>query len=87
MKVKIKKSNKDGVVRLESSGDVNEIWINEDFLHPQEESIAFGFRGEESSGIVELKTEELEMLYDKIRSKIHLIKGFKRLSGSGARRL
>jgi hypothetical protein len=84
MKIKLRLENKDGVSRLEIKGDVKEIMINEDILHPQEESVALCFRGVQSSGIVELGTEELEDLYDKIKSRLHLIKGFKRLSGGGA---
>ncbi|MFH0876315.1 MAG: hypothetical protein V1859_10340 [archaeon] len=84
MRLKIKKQNKDGFLRVESGGDVQEILINEDFMHPGNESIALCFRGKDSSGIVELTTAEVEMLYDKIRPRLHLIKGFKRLTGSGA---
>ncbi|MBN2422243.1 hypothetical protein JXB41_03375 [Candidatus Woesearchaeota archaeon] len=80
MKIKIRKTNKDGFVRMESSGEVKEIMINEDFMHPQNESIALCFKGKDSSGIIELRTDEIEILFDQIRSRIHLIKGFNRLS-------
>ncbi|MBN2367993.1 hypothetical protein JXC34_03165 [Candidatus Woesearchaeota archaeon] len=85
MKLKLKKENPDGVVRVESSGDVKEILINEDMLHPNEESISVCYRGKNSSGIVDFTPEEIEEIYDAIKSRIHLIKGFKRLSGSGAK--
>ena len=87
MKLKIKKENKDGHVRLETAGDVKEILINEDMLHPDDESISICFRGANTSGIVDFTPEEIEKLYDSVRSRIHLIKGFKRLSGSGAKLL
>jgi len=87
MKIKTKKENKDGIVRLETSGEIKEILINEDLLHPNEESISLCFRGQSSSGIVDLTPEEIERLYDAVRDRIHLIKGFKRLSGSGAKLL
>lgn len=84
MQIKLKKVNKDGIVRLESSGDVKEIMINEDLFHPDKESISVCYRGKNSSGIVDFSPEEIEKLYEAIKSRLHLIKGFKRLSGSGA---
>ena len=87
MQVKIRKQNTDGVVRLETSGDVKEILINEDILHPEKESISVCFRGKNSSGIVDLTPKEIEMLYDSVKNRIHLIKGLKRLSGGGAKLL
>lgn len=87
MQLKIKKQNQDGVVRLESSGDVKEVLINEDLMHPDEESISVCFRGKSSSGIVDFSPKEIEKIYDTIKGRMHLIKGFKRLSGGGAKLL
>lgn len=77
MQVKIKKQNKDGVVRLESGGDVKEVLINEDLLHPSKESISVCFRGKDSSGIIDFSPKELEALYQKTKDRIHLIRGAK----------
>lgn len=77
MKAKVKKVNNDGLVRLETSGEIKEIWINEDFLHPDEESISLGFKGKDSSGIIEFSTKEFERIYKDIRKRIHLIKDIK----------
>lgn len=77
MQIRIKKKNKDGLVRLESGGDVKEIRINEDFLNPNNESISVCFRGKNSSGIIDLTPKEIEMLYNSIKEKTHLIKDFK----------
>jgi hypothetical protein len=77
MKVRIRKQNKDGIVRLETSGEIKEVLVNEDLLHPSEESISLCFKGENSSGIIDLRPEEIEKLYQSVRSKIHLIKGVK----------
>jgi len=87
MKIKIRKENKDGIVRLETSGEVKEVLINEDLLHPNEESISLCFKGKSSSGIVDITPKEIEILYDAVKNRIHLIKGFTRLSGSGAKLL
>lgn len=85
MQVKIKKENKDGVTRLEARSQVKEILINEDFMHPKKESISVCFRGENTSGIIDFTPKEIEMIYDSIKNRIHLIKGFSRLTGEGAR--
>ena len=77
MKIKAKKHNDDGLVRLETSGEIKEVLINEDFLHPDEASIAVCFRGKNSSGIIELSPREFELLSKKINPKLHLLKGVK----------
>jgi len=77
MKIKTKKQNADGVVRLESSGEIKEIMISEDFLHPKDASIAIGFRGKDSSGIIEFTPQEIEIINKKIAPKTHLLKGIK----------
>jgi len=86
MQIKLRKQNQDGIVRLETSGEVKEILINEDILHPDQESISICYRGKNSSGIIDLTTEEFEKLYDAVKSRIHLIKGLRMLSGGGAKR-
>ena len=86
MQVKIRKVNQDGLVRLETSGEIKEVLINEDFLHPDAESISLCFRGKNSSGIIDLTPAEIDQLYESVRSRMHLIKGLKTLSGGGARR-
>jgi len=77
MLVKVKKHNQDGVVRLESSGEIKEILINEDFLNPEEASVHLCFRGKNSSGIIELKPEEVEDLIKTVSSRMKLLKGSK----------
>jgi len=77
MKLRIKKMNTDGLVRLESSGNIVEILVNEDFLHKDEESISICFRGRNSSGIVDLTMEEAKKIVDVLDAKKHLIKDFK----------
>ena len=77
MKIKTKKQNSDGIVRLETSGEIKEIIINEDFLKPDDASIALCFRGKNSSGIVELTPKEIEILNKELVPKLHLFKGVK----------
>ena len=73
MEIKTKKQNADGFVKLETSGEVKEVLINEDFLHSNEASIAICFKGKNSSGIVEMTPKELESLYKEIHPKLHFL--------------
>lgn len=77
MKIKSKKQNKDGIVRLETSGEVKEILINEDFLKPNDASIALCYKGKESSGIIEMTPKEVEKLINSVQPKLHLMKDVK----------
>lgn len=79
MKIKVRKENKDGNVRLETSGIIKEVLIKEDILYPEGESVAICFKGKDSSGIIELSVKELEELMHNVRGRMHLIKGFERL--------
>lgn len=81
MNIKIKKKNKDGIVRLESSGNIKEVIINEDILKPDAENVSLCFKGKDSSGIIYLKPSEIEKLYYSVKEKMHLIKGFKTFKG------
>ena len=77
MLVKVKKHNADGVVRLESSGEIKEVLINEDFLNPKNASVALCFKGKNSSGIIELTPAEVEDIYKTVRPRMNLLKGAK----------
>ena len=77
MKLRIKKANSDGIVRLESKGEIKEVLINDDFMNPKNETIFLCFKGQNSSGIVDLTPEEIERIYHSLKTKRHLIKGFK----------
>lgn len=78
MKIKLLKENKDGIMRVETSGEVKEIIINEDLLHPNAESISVCYRGKSSSGIIDFTPVEIEHLYGAVKNRMHLIKGIKR---------
>jgi len=77
MIVKIKKQNQDGIVRLESSGEIKEVLINEDFMNPEGASVHLCFKGKNSSGIIELSSGEIEFLNRKVAPKTHLLKDIK----------
>ncbi|MFP4403101.1 MAG: hypothetical protein ACOC3X_02400 [Nanoarchaeota archaeon] len=77
MIIKVKKKNKDGIVRLESKCDLKEILINEDLLNPKKESVAVCFMGKDSSGIIEFSPSEIEKLLKGTKNKINLVKNTK----------
>jgi hypothetical protein len=79
MRIKLKKANQDGILRVETGGDIKEVLINENLLHPDEESISVCYRGKNSSGIIDFTPEEIEKLNNAVSKRIHLIKGLKRI--------
>ena len=80
MQVKVRKVSKDGMVRLETSGEIKEVIINEDFLNPNNETIAVCFRGDTSSGIIDFTPNELNKLMNTVKKRMHLIKGMKTIT-------
>lgn len=74
MDVKIKKKNRDGMVRLESSGTIKEIYIDENF---KTEVVNVCFRGKASSGIITFTPSEIENMYDLVKKTTNLTSGFK----------
>ncbi|MDP3765595.1 MAG: hypothetical protein Q8R04_03715 [Nanoarchaeota archaeon] len=83
MRIKIRYVNDGGFVRLENFASLKEIMINEDFLHPENESIALCFRNKDSSGIIELTIEEFDKISRDVSKKKHLIKSVKIFRDSG----
>lgn len=77
MKIKLKKQNQDGITRVETGGKIKEIIINEDFLHPNDESISVCYMGKSSSGIVDFTPDEIEQIYQTVKRRLHLVKGIK----------
>ncbi|MEX0932841.1 MAG: hypothetical protein WDZ77_01950 [Candidatus Pacearchaeota archaeon] len=77
MQVKTKKQNADGSVRLETSGEIKEILINEDFMNPNNASVSLCFRGKNSSGIIELSAKEIESISKQISPSLHLLRDVK----------
>ena len=77
MKIKTKKHNADGIVRLETSGQLKEIIINEDFLSPEKASVALCFKGKNSSGIVHLSLNEFKFISKEIAPKLPMVENVK----------
>ena len=83
MLIRAKKTNEDGVVRLETRGEVRDVLIKEDFLHPEKECISICYRGRNSSGIVDITQEELETIYESVKKRMKLVKGIKKIPDAG----
>lgn len=77
MKVMTKKQDHGKVIRLETSGEIKEVRINEDILNPEGILVTLCFRDKENSGIVELTQEEINFISKKISPKIKLVKDIK----------
>ncbi len=77
MNIKTRINSSKGNVKLENRVDLIEVMINEDFLHPNQESIALGFRNKDSSGLIELSPKEVDEILKAVEKKKHLIKGVK----------
>lgn len=77
MRLKVRKQNMDGEVRMETRGKIEEIRIREDFLHPGREAIELCFRGTGTSGIIEMSPKEFDGVAHEIRNRVHLVKSVK----------
>jgi hypothetical protein len=77
MIIRTKKRKPYGVVKMLTGGNIKEIIIKEDILNPEQTSIELCFKGEFSSGIVELKKGELEEINKKVFDKLDLVKSSK----------
>jgi len=84
MKIRLKKTNQDGIMRVETGGEIKEILINEDLLHPNAESISVCYRGKNSSGIIDFTPAEIAKLNSTVKNRMHLIKGFRKMKGTEA---
>jgi len=69
MKTQVKKREEGDISRIEASGEVKEILINKDFFNPKKFSVSLCFRGDNTSGIVELSFDEVERLKKELAPK------------------
>jgi hypothetical protein len=74
MKVRVKSMELGKVRRLETSGEIRDVLINQDFMEPKKVSVSLCFRGNGSSGIIDLYPEEIDMLNKEIDSRKKLFK-------------
>lgn len=77
MIIKTKKKNPDRILRFETSGEIKEIFVNEDIIKPKDALVSVCFRGEIGSGIVELTLTEIEEIYKSVMERTGLLKDVK----------
>ena len=77
MNIRAKKRTPAGIQRMETFGEIKEILINQDFMDPQKVSVSLCFRGNNSSGIVDLTPEEIGVMNKEVASRKKLLKGIK----------
>ncbi len=77
MNIKTKKKNFDGFVKLETSGEIKEFFISEDFLNPKDAKVSVCFRGKDSSGIINFSVNEIEKMYKEVWPKINEFRNVK----------
>ena len=73
MRVKVKKQNQNRIVRVDAYGGLKEVVIKEDIFDSKNNLVEVCFRGENSSGIVELSVDDVEKInaeLEKSRKKI-----------------
>ncbi len=74
MHIKIRKQNADGEMRLAVRTTVREIRIKENFAHPRKEMVEICFRGQNTSGIIEMPVKEFEGIANGVKARSHLVK-------------
>jgi len=74
MRIRVKKKAGFKVNRIDSSSKIDDVLIKEDLLNPEEEQVHIYFRGEDSSGILNLDKSEVKRLIDSLTPMLNLVK-------------
>lgn len=81
MIIKSKRSNNGRVMKLAAGGEIKECFIKENILEPKKAVVQVCFRGNISSGILELSLDEVEKIHMTIKqtkpTKIKVLKDYK----------
>lgn len=80
MQIRAKKLIGNRIIRLQADGEIKEIIINDNLIDKKSMSICF--RGEESSGIIDLSEKEIEEIYKELKKEKSLIKEVKIIKNS-----
>lgn len=82
MRVRIRSKGIFSHRRTEDNVSIESVVINENLLDPHKESVSIFFKGKNSSGILNMKAEELKSLNDSISPNVGLVKGFEKVESS-----
>jgi hypothetical protein len=74
MKVRVKSMELGKIRRFETSGEIRDVLINQDFMEPKKVSVSLCFRGNEGSGIIDLYPEEIELINKEVSARKKLFK-------------
>ena len=81
MIVRSKRSENGVIKKLAAGGEIKECFIKENILEPKKANVQVCFRGNVSSGILELTIDEVEKIYKTIKqtkpSKVKVLKDYK----------
>ena len=78
MRLRVRKQTPAGFKRIESFSKIDNVVIEENLLSPEKESISIFFKGDDSSGILNITTKEFESLSNSVKSSIRLVKPLKK---------
>jgi hypothetical protein len=73
MKLKIKKENSNGKIKIESKTEVKDVFVNPEITNAKKENIAIAFKSNSDSGFIELTKNEVNLIIKKLNEKRHLI--------------
>ncbi|MFA7707715.1 MAG: hypothetical protein WCX73_02090 [Candidatus Pacearchaeota archaeon] len=77
MIIKTKYKTRNGLRKIKNHVHIEELIINENLVNPKSEKFEIGFRNNHTSGIIELRPDEVERLVKTIGNKTSLIKTVK----------
>lgn len=81
MRIRVKKEGIIGAKRVDARCEIDDIIIKENLLNPAQEGISIFFRGQDSSGILNMNDREAEDLVTALSGSLRLVKKSKRLKG------
>ncbi len=81
MIVKSKRTENNQVRKLAAGGEIKECFIKENIVEPNKASVQVSFRGNVSSGILELSMDEVKKIYSTLKQtkprKVKVLKDYK----------
>lgn len=81
MRIRIKARGSLGYKRIESLSKIDDIMVKDDLLNPEKDRVFIYFRGESSSGVLDLNEEEAKRLISTIKPVLGLVKDSEKIKG------
>jgi len=81
MIVKSKRTENGNIKKLSAGGEIKECFVKENILEPKKANVQVCFKGNVSSGILELSMDEVEKIYNTLKqtkpTKVKILKDYK----------